>query len=233
MADNTTLPGTGDVIRDKDRAGIKTQIVALDLAPGGAETLMNGTMPVSETDGASVTLGATTDAAVTTSANGTVSGKLRGIVSLLAAGLPASLGQKAMAASTGVVIASDQSAVPIVAQAGTSGGWTSSSLVAAGSNNATSVKGSAGQVGGWYIANLSTGWRYVKLYNKATAPAPATDNALLLLRIGIPPGGAANVEISRGVAFSTGIGFATVTGVGDTDNTSVTANDLVINIFYK
>lgn len=47
MADNSTLPATGDVIRDKDRAGVKTQIVGIDLNPSGSETLMAGVMPVS------------------------------------------------------------------------------------------------------------------------------------------------------------------------------------------
>jgi hypothetical protein len=48
MADNTTLNSMtgGDVVRDKDRAGVKTQIVALDLNPAGSETLMGGSMPV-------------------------------------------------------------------------------------------------------------------------------------------------------------------------------------------
>lgn len=47
MADNTLLSaGTGgDLIRDKDRAGVKTQIMALDLNPAGAESLMAGWMP--------------------------------------------------------------------------------------------------------------------------------------------------------------------------------------------
>ena len=50
MADNSqiNIPSTlGDLIRDKDRAGVKTQIMALDLNPAGAESLMAGTMPVS------------------------------------------------------------------------------------------------------------------------------------------------------------------------------------------
>lgn len=34
MADNSTLPATGESIRDIDRAGVKTQVVALD--GGGA-----------------------------------------------------------------------------------------------------------------------------------------------------------------------------------------------------
>lgn len=43
MADNTTLASAsgGDVVRDKDRSGVKTQVVGLDLAIGsGAEVLM-------------------------------------------------------------------------------------------------------------------------------------------------------------------------------------------------
>ena len=43
MADNTRInPGAaGDIVRTIDRGGSKTQVVALDLTPGGsAETLM-------------------------------------------------------------------------------------------------------------------------------------------------------------------------------------------------
>jgi hypothetical protein len=47
MADNTQVAsGTGDTVRDKDRAGVKTQIVGLDLGIGtGTESLMAGVMP--------------------------------------------------------------------------------------------------------------------------------------------------------------------------------------------
>ena len=48
--DNTELApgGGGDKIRTKERGVYKTQVMGLDLTPGGgAETLMNGTMPVS------------------------------------------------------------------------------------------------------------------------------------------------------------------------------------------
>lgn len=52
MADNTPVTnGTGDTIRDKDRAGVKTQIVGLDLGIGtGTESLMSGVMPISDAD---------------------------------------------------------------------------------------------------------------------------------------------------------------------------------------
>lgn len=48
MADNTQVAsGTGDTVRDKDRAGVKTQIVGLDLGIGtGTESLMTGSMPI-------------------------------------------------------------------------------------------------------------------------------------------------------------------------------------------
>ena len=39
MADNSTQSGS-DLIRDKDRAGVKTQIVGLDLNPGGAAEVL-------------------------------------------------------------------------------------------------------------------------------------------------------------------------------------------------
>lgn len=67
---------------------------------------------VTVADGADVAEGSTTDAAVSTDTTGTISGKLRGLVKLLAAWI-GTLGQKTMANSAPVVIASDQSAVPI------------------------------------------------------------------------------------------------------------------------
>lgn len=60
-------------------------------------------------DGADVAEGATTDAAAAAGGVGTISAKLRRI----SAQLPAALGQAAMVASEPVVIASDQSAIPV------------------------------------------------------------------------------------------------------------------------
>lgn len=113
----------------------------------------------------------------------------------------------------------------------TSGGWSVSRLLAAGSTNATSVKGSAGQVGGWYLFNAATATRYLKLYNKASAPTVGTDTPFMT--IPIPAGAAANVELTAGVAMGTGIAFALTTGVADSDTGAVTANDVVVNLLYK
>lgn len=91
---NTTPAGTeyGIVVRPIGGGG------------GGAATIA---------DGADVNAGATTDAAVVTDTNGTLSGKLRGLVKWAFERMPVSLGQKVMTASFPVVIASDQSTLPI------------------------------------------------------------------------------------------------------------------------
>lgn len=72
-----------------------------------------GGSAVSIADGADVVEGFLADAAVVTDAAGTVSGKLRGLIKWAFERMPTSLGQKAMAASLPVVVASDQSAIPV------------------------------------------------------------------------------------------------------------------------
>ena len=101
-------------------------------------------------------------------------------------------------------------------------------------NNATNIKASAGQVYGYDISNTNAAWRYVKLYNKATAPAPAADTGLLIRTIGIPPGGKASLHLENGLAgFAAGISIVAVVGIADNDNTSVGASDLSIDIDWK
>ena len=83
MADNFTINTvTGQVtLRATDNAGVLTEHVIVE--------------SVAVADGGDVTMGATTDAAVTTDANGTVSAKLRGLVVLFVnflSRLPAALG---------------------------------------------------------------------------------------------------------------------------------------------
>lgn len=47
IADNVAITaGSGTTIRTKDRSGIESQIVLLDLNTGGSETLMTGSIPV-------------------------------------------------------------------------------------------------------------------------------------------------------------------------------------------
>ena len=112
----------------------------------------------------------------------------------------------------------------------TSGGLTIYRLLAAASTNSNLIKNAAGQVFGWYFFNAAASTRYVKLYNKATAPTVGTDTPVLTLPL--PAGGAANVEFTNGIAFGTGIGIGITGALADNDTTAVTANDVVVNLFY-
>jgi hypothetical protein len=120
-------------------------------------------------------------------------------------------------------------------QPGAAGGLSMSSVISAASNNATVVKASAGQVYTIMAHNLNAAVRYLKFYNKATAPAPATDTPVLTLPI---PGNTAGAGFvldtgGMGIVFSTGIAIAIVTGVATNDNTAVAANEIVVNVLYK
>lgn len=139
-------------------------------------------------------------------------------------------GQATSANSAPVVIASDQSTIPIRETPQTSGGLLTSKTIAAASTNATSIKASAGQLYGWQIVNNASSVRYVKFYNKASAPTVGTDVPVFTL--GLAANTSANVLNSIGIAYSTGIAIAITAGIADNDTTAVSANDLVVNIFY-
>lgn len=114
-----------------------------------------------------------------------------------------------------------------------SGGALFNRLNSAATINATVIKATPGNIYQIDIFNKAATVLYVKFYNKATTPAPATDNALLEWVIGVPAGQRAFADFSDvGLAFAAGISYATVTGVTDTDAVAVAANDLQVNVAY-
>jgi hypothetical protein len=92
------------------------------------------------------------------------------------------------------------------------------------------AKAAAGQVGGWFIANQASSVRYVKLYDKAAAP---TSSDTPLLTIALPANGAANLLAVAGIDFTAGISLRATTGVADNDTGAPSANDVIINLFYR
>ena len=82
---------------------------------------------------------------------------------------------------------------------------------------------------GWSIHNTAGAARYVKLYNKATAPTASDTPAIV---IALAANGSATFNNSEGLNFSEGLGIRIVTGVADNDATAPSANDVVVNIFY-
>lgn len=111
------------------------------------------------------------------------------------------------------------------------GASTYSRVILGATTNATSVKGSAGVINAITLCNDSATKFYFKLYNKATAPAPATDTPVLT----VPVPANSNVDVACGPwgrRLATGIAYVVVRGFGDTDTTATVANDGVININY-
>ena len=114
--------------------------------------------------------------------------------------------------------------------AGTTGGTTPYQLVSAGSTNATSVKGSAGKVYGIQVNNANAAVRYLKLYDKATAPTVGSDTPVKTIMI--PAGGTVVISSALGIAFASGIGFALTTEATVAGSTGVSASEHIVNLEY-
>lgn len=163
-----------------------------------------------------------------------------GFVNLNLAGVAVSSGTgNAGTGTIRVAIATDQPALtnpqPVKDLAQTSGGLSMHcSGPLANSNNATTVKASAGQVYAIQVFNVTATVAYLKLYNKASNPAPASDTPVKVIPIPANTSvGGVSVKWEKGLEFTTGIAYAVVTGISSTDNTSVAANSGIVNIDYK
>lgn len=122
----------------------------------------------------------------------------------------------------------------IFPQTGESGGATPYSVLWPANTTGVNIKSTPGVVYGWSITNNNAAARYVKLYNKASAPTTGTDTPYIRLLIpGAGAGAGNNFSIPGGIVFPTGIGIAVTTGVTDADTTAPTANDVQANIHYK
>lgn len=103
---------------------------------------------------------------------------------------------------------------------------------AAASTNATLIKATSGRVAAITAYNASAAVRYLKLYNKASAPTVGTDTPVLTFAIG--PAQQFNLAVMGvGIYFATGIAYALTTGSADSDTGALTAADVVgLNIVY-
>lgn len=102
---------------------------------------------------------------------------------------------------------------------------------AAGSNNATLVSDKRTKL--WRVTgyNAAAAVRYIKLFNLRVLPAPGTDTPFVT--ISLAPSAAFNIPFD-GLTFQTGLGYGLVTGSADSDNTAVTAADIVgMNLLYE
>jgi hypothetical protein len=119
--------------------------------------------------------------------------------------------------------------------AGVSGAYTPGKFIAAGAANGdpTVIKATPGVLGYIAASNVNAAARFLKLYNKATAPTSADTPVATLLVPGAATGGLTTLNLpERGAKFTAGISFRLVTGVADNDNNAVAATELVVNYGY-
>lgn len=110
-------------------------------------------------------------------------------------------------------------------------------LSAAASTNATNVKNAAGNVFKIVGTNTNAAARYLKLYNKATAPTVGTDTPVWTFYLPPSTVNGGQFELNFGsmpLYFAAGIGYGLTTAAADADTGALTAGDVVaMNIGYS
>ena len=103
-------------------------------------------------------------------------------------------------------------------------------IMSAASTNATSLKGSAGNLYNFTVYNNTGTVKFLKLYNKATAPTVGTDTPIWTCPI--PPNNFADIGYDIPKAFSLGVAYAITGAAADSDTTAVALNDVMGQISY-
>jgi hypothetical protein len=91
------------------------------------------------------------------------------------------------------------------------------------------LKATTGRVYGWHIINSAASARYVKFYDKATAPTEA-DTPVLSIKLAAS--GVDESSSTVGIAFQNGIAARATTALADNDTGAPTANDVLVNVLY-
>lgn len=108
---------------------------------------------------------------------------------------------------------------------------TSRILSAAASTNATLAKNDQGTL--WHVTgyNAAAAARYLKFYDKASAPTVGADTPILTFYL--PAAAAFRLDWPKGRYFNTGIAYALTTGRADADTGALTAGDIeALNVEY-
>lgn len=112
---------------------------------------------------------------------------------------------------------------------GTANGWTPYRDLNAGTTGQV-VKASMGRIGGGIVSNNAAAARFLKLYDKATAP---TSSDTPVMTIQLPQASAISLDGLRDMQFLNGISYRASNAIADNDTTAPTANDVVLNLLYN
>lgn len=98
------------------------------------------------------------------------------------------------------------------------------------------VKDSAGQVYGVWFSNMATSTRFLKFYN-ATAANVTVGTTTPVITLALPGNSSDDISgvfsTTMGIAFDTAITVAATTALADNDTGAPSANDVIVNVFYR
>jgi hypothetical protein len=86
-------------------------------------------------------------------------------------------------------------------------------------------------VAGCVALNAAAAARFIRLFDKASAPTMGTDQAKLV--IPIEAGKSIRLLFPRPPYFQNGLWVSVTTGIADNDNTAPAATDILLNILYE
>lgn len=107
-------------------------------------------------------------------------------------------------------------------------------LAAGGANQDSQlvVGGRSGWLRAFAIYNLAAAIRYVKIYDKATAPL-STDAPLLTIALNANREAELQLPEDTTCSFGAGLGIRITVGQADNDVAAATAGDVVVNLVYR
>lgn len=103
-------------------------------------------------------------------------------------------------------------------------------IAAAASTNLTSVKAGEAVLHSIHVTNISAAVKFLKIYNKATAPVLASDVPAFTMPL---PVGHTGLIFDEGMGLTLGLAYAITGAVADTDTTALAANDVHGVMLYK
>jgi hypothetical protein len=107
-------------------------------------------------------------------------------------------------------------------------------LIAAATTNANLIQATPARITTVQVYNAAGTFRVVKLYNKITAPVPASDQALIMAAIQIPAGQSKEINYTiDGIQFTLGLGIAITGAAPLNDATAIAASDVTVTIIYN
>jgi len=105
-------------------------------------------------------------------------------------------------------------------------------IKSAASTNAQVIKASPTALLFINALNTAAAARYLKIYDKASAPTLASDLPILTLLLPATNSQTQLVLTDFGIALANGLAIAIVTNLVDTDATAIAANDVYLTIGY-